>query len=339
MNQCNDPADTYANIFYSRGNFIIFQTGPFPIALLSQYMTQVSAIGSPVYIETSGPNGNSFYEGSNWSGYGNKFGYPPLPTVGAIDAGGGRSCFGPVPCPTGTHWDLDKGECVPDNVLEIPPVVPDPPAQTCPPGYTWDPDLEMCLLPVGGGGGGNGGGGGGGGGFPPPPVIPLPPPQPPDGDEPGDCCALTAKYLYFIALAIESLRSQSGSGNTDCCTRLIAAIVSVQNTLGTIERVIESYVKNPKPGNLQEVTAAIGNLTEVVAGMPKADWAGADKIAAAISALKVDAPPPDPNVKRIADDFDVLIDDTDLEGDAFVDFLIQAGALDSSFGPPIKVNS
>src|SRR5579863_8778018 len=114
MPQCNDPTDTFANIVFFRSWPIIYSTGPFPIADLPANLANVRNGFGVIGVVTSGPHGDSFYEGTSYADAVSR-GYPVPnpPPVGTMSDGGGITCFGPIPCPTGEHWDLELNKCVP----------------------------------------------------------------------------------------------------------------------------------------------------------------------------------------------------------------------------------
>lgn len=313
--KCNDPTDNYAEIFYSRGNFVIFQTGIFPIADLGYYMNQVQQIGAVVVVEQSGPNGTSDYRGSFYDSYTKQFGAWPRKTLGTFNSDGTITCDlqTPPPCPTGSHWDLDSNQCVPDN--------PAPPSSS-------PPDQP----PADSGGGTSGGGG----------VVivplPIPAPNPPDsnGDEIGECCAQTAQYLYWIAKAIDKLATQGDGANDTCCTNIVAALGTITTALLTNLENIRSAIGHldyDSVYNNQNLIDAITTSLKTIATPAATDLT---PVVTAINELAAALPGPDPNLKRIADDMDKLVSDADPDGDAYVDFLINGGALDASFGPVIK---
>jgi hypothetical protein len=294
MGQCNDSTDVSAQIFYDRGNFIIDQTGLFDIALLPKYMSEVSKVGEIDWIETYGPHGTTTYEGPNYQNYFKDGGAPPGKPVGTIDGGGGISCFGPIPCPTGTHWDLTLERCVGDNVLVIPPQPPPPPpTPECPPGFTWDPATETCVIDLGGGGGGTIGGGGGGGGGQPPPLPPPPPPPKKDGDQLAECCAETAEYLYSIAQQLQYLARELGQGNNStCCETVAATIGSITLALDALTGAVSKLGPPTDPVTCAQLKQNNNNLMAAQTNIG----------AAIVTALSGGtAPTPDPNVKRIAD--------------------------------------
>src|ERR1019366_6830583 len=106
MAKCNDPTDRYANVIYGRSTAVILSTGPFPIENLSSMMVDIRHSFGVFYVETSGPNGESVYTGSSYPQFQAAGGVLPAPTVGSIDDSGSKWCAGPIPCPTGQHWDL-----------------------------------------------------------------------------------------------------------------------------------------------------------------------------------------------------------------------------------------
>src|SRR5665213_3132254 len=115
MAQCKDPTDLYANIQYWRGGPITYFTNPFPIAAMASTLASLKGSFQVIYVETSGPNGESAYAGDGYAAYLKAAGTSaPAPIVGSISADGQISCNGPIPCPTGSHWDLDLNKCVPD---------------------------------------------------------------------------------------------------------------------------------------------------------------------------------------------------------------------------------
>jgi hypothetical protein len=325
---CNDPTDTFANIYYSRGTFVVYATNPFPIAELATQLATVRGVGSDVLVVvTSGLNGDTPYAADGFENYIKQYGGgKPWPDsmggqpVGDIDADGTRTC-NPGPCPTGQHWDLDQGMCVPDSpsttpppssgnggdttdprpdwpidtiTVEIgdldqtfvvadestevlkylirlwdlqhgitppaklrppagspPPVIKPKPPGKCPPGYTYDPKLEMCVLDI----------------TPIPPIPPIPPtsPQPggglgpdPDGDEVTyDLCKQLQGYTNQLICAIQGMTPASG-GNSDCCDEVVTAIGDVTAQLSKIAASLGAPVQlGPVVTALEAIATAI----------------------------------------------------------------------------------
>lgn len=118
---CNDPTDTFANIYYSRGSYVVFASNPFPIAELPAQLATVRNSGNVLVVVTSGLHGDTPYAADGFEAYMKAYGGGnPWPDsmggqpVGDIDADGTRTC-NPGPCPTGFHYDLDSNKCVADT--------------------------------------------------------------------------------------------------------------------------------------------------------------------------------------------------------------------------------
>jgi hypothetical protein len=186
---CSTDVDSQLfTIYYHRGDAIVFSSGSMTYNILTQTLQQLTAEGlSPIAITSSGPSGNFTYAASGFDDYLAKFGGgQPWPTGfggspgGLIDDNGKLYCTPPpsaagggFSCPLGYYYDPETELCVP-----TPPLPGWPPAPIFPPG-----------------------GGGGGGGNPPGPprvtceiagnVLMIGPTCPtgyePDPNDPG-CC-------------------------------------------------------------------------------------------------------------------------------------------------------
>lgn len=320
-NVCNDPTDQYANIVFFRDPRVIDSTGPFPISNLGYQMGVVRGAFGVAYVITSGPNGDTVYRGSGYDDYIANGGTPPATTPpGQVSDSGVISCdvTTPPPCPTGSHWDLDSNQCVPD--------VPAPPGGSEPPPGD-----------NGGNSGGGGSSGGGGGGIPI--IIPIPPDAPPDGDDSTDCCALTAKYLYYVAKSLAQLAAQGEGDNGACCAAIVAAITAIATTAATSLESIRGAVGHADYDSVYNTSRLIVAISDGFKSIPTPAPIDLSTVVEALQQIAAAEPGLDPNVKRIADDMDILVSDADPDGDAYVDFLVNGGALDPSFGTIIKAQT
>ena len=115
--KCNDPTDTFANIYYSRGTFVVYATNPFPIAEIATQLGILKGVGSiPLVVVTSGLNGDTAYAADGFQSYINQYGAgKPWPAsmggqpVGDIDDDGTRTC--------------NPGPCQPDRIGILTPTV------------------------------------------------------------------------------------------------------------------------------------------------------------------------------------------------------------------------
>lgn len=140
--------------------------------------------------------------------------------------------------------------------------------------------------PSGGGGGGSGGGGG----------LQPPPGGGGGGDELTDCCQLTATYLYAIAQALQNFNPVQAT-DPACCTNIVNAINGVGTALDAIKAALPtSGAGSAGPVDLTPIVNAIEDVKAALAALP----------APQVTVNNTLDCPPDPNVKRIADDLDQL---------------------------------
>jgi hypothetical protein len=399
--KCNDPTDTFANIYYSRGTFVVYATNPFPIAQIATQLATLKGIGSiPLVVVTSGLNGDTAYAADGFQSYLNQYGQgKPWPAsmggqpVGDIDDDGTRTC-NPGPCPTGSHWDFDANGCVPDTPTTTPPpssggggdttdprpdwpidtitvsidsldetfVVADqstevlkylirlwdlqhgitPPAKLKPPpgqpppiikplpgkkckaGYTYNKQLEMCVIDP----------------TPPPPPPPPPPPvtQPgggpgpdPDGDEiTNDLCAQLQGYFNALTCAIAGM-APAGAPSSDCCDAVVTAIGDVTAQLS---RVIAAL---PVAPDLTSIVTALDTIATALASRaPASVTIDTTPIADALKPLAdAIASSPATDVSGIVQQLAAIVGQGDVD-QATIDALVAAGLLSASDGQTLQ---
>ena len=153
---CTTNVDNqYFTIYYHRGDAIVYSAGPMTYAFVASTLASLKAAGlEPIAVTSSGPGGNYTYAASGFSAYLKQF-------------GGGN------PWPAG--FGGDPGGLIDDNgnLYCTPPPASTGGSFSCPLGYYYDPETELCIptpSPPG---------------FPPAPIgIPLPPGFPPGGNPP-----------------------------------------------------------------------------------------------------------------------------------------------------------
>lgn len=399
--KCNDPTDTFANIYFSRGTAIVYATNPFPIDQISAQISILKGVGSvPIVVVTSGLNGDTSYAADGFESYMKAYGGGnPWPSsmggqpVGDVDDDGTRIC-NPGPCPTGTHYDLDSNSCVPDAPTTTPPpasgnggdtadprpdwpidtitvsidnldstfVVADqstevlkylirlwdlqhgitPPAKLRPPpgqpppiikplpgkkckaGYTYNAQLEMCVINP----------------IPPPPPPPPPPPggQPgpgpgpdPEGDEvTNDLCAQLQGYTNQLLCAIAGM-TPGTAPSSDCCDAVVTAIGDITAQLSKLIGTL------PVAPDLTSIVTALNAVaTAVSSRAPAVVNVDTTPIADALAPLaKAIASSPATDVSGIVAQLVKMVDQGDVD-QATIDAMVAAGLLNAGDGQTLQ---
>jgi len=144
--------------------------------------------------------------------------------------------------------------------------------QTCPPNYTYNTSLNLCIYTPPAPPPQPGSGTSPGGGSTPGSPGTIPPPTAPTGptDELGDCCYQTATYLYYVATALQSLATQGGSGqggNAQCCQNVVNALTLIGNAIQAIPAAIPA----PSTGAPVDLTAVQNALTALGGNLAQID--------------------------------------------------------------------
>lgn len=329
---CSTNVDSQLfQVYYYRNDAIVHSTGTFTHAFLASTLASLKNAGlTPIAVTSSGPNGNYTYAASGFDGYLSRFGggkpWPGSfggPPGGIVDDNGNLICppppgdggagGGPT-CPPGYTFDPVSELCVPDGLGggfgggggggggsagggggTPPPVQCTVPGNVpmvngaCPIGYVADPNDEGCCRPI----------------IAAVPPGPLPQPPPPgDGDdELGECCQLTATYLYYIALALQNLKPSGDGGSSACCAQVVGAIAGVSSALGAIAKELPGLAAGGPPPDFSAVTTELKCICDQLAAIKDAKPLDLTPVVNAIDRLREALPKEatDPNVKRIAD--------------------------------------
>jgi hypothetical protein len=304
--------------------------GPFPIAIVGAKLQYLRSIGTfPVLVLAIKPLVPDFamvLAGPYYDLYVREFGdgeivalVDPARPDGNISITGVVGCnVNGLVCPPGYLYDSVQETCVyvgSQLSIDVPLTVPPQP-----------PPESPTPQPL------------------PPPIIvpPIDPGQPDsEGDEITDtlCQQMQANTLALIQ-AIQQAGTGAGSGggvSAACCTAVVNAIAGIEATLIRMLVFFPSLI--PAGGSPLDLSPIITELTclcdslKTIAGTAPLDLS---PIADAINQLRDSGATADPNIKRIADDADILADPTDPEGDLFVQYLVDQGALDSAIADKIK---